>query len=164
MGHSDDIEDSTYSRHQDLCQKLNMDATAAAEAWRSYETIRQNYTLEVSIYPRVSSPFSTSVDKFCSLAKRFVVTSHRCSRGRPGARRTKIGCVDLETNRGHSKARSASSLFLRRSLGRADARSRSKSLERHLSSSSRHFSLGRFPSFYFALRYNGPIHLTFYSI
>ncbi|XP_076642895.1 retinoblastoma-like protein 1 isoform X2 [Halictus rubicundus] len=46
MGQSDDIEDSTYSRHQDLCQKLNMDATAASEAWRSYETIRQNYTLE----------------------------------------------------------------------------------------------------------------------
>lgn len=47
MGESEDMEDSTYSRHQDLCQKLNMDATAASEAWRSYETIRQNYTLEV---------------------------------------------------------------------------------------------------------------------
>ncbi|KAL6260430.1 hypothetical protein P5V15_007956 [Pogonomyrmex californicus] len=46
MGQSDDIEDSMYSRHQDLCQKLNMDATAASEAWKSYETIRQNYTLE----------------------------------------------------------------------------------------------------------------------
>ncbi|KAL6425135.1 hypothetical protein ACFW04_009426 [Cataglyphis niger] len=46
MGQSDDIEDSTYSQHQDLCQKLNMDATAASEAWKSYETIRQNYTLE----------------------------------------------------------------------------------------------------------------------
>ncbi|XP_015127796.1 retinoblastoma-like protein 1 isoform X2 [Diachasma alloeum] len=46
MGQSDDIEDSTYSRHQDLCQKLNMDATAASEAWKSYSTIRQNYTLE----------------------------------------------------------------------------------------------------------------------
>ncbi|KAK0166251.1 hypothetical protein PV328_004690 [Microctonus aethiopoides] len=46
MGQSDDIEDSTYSRHQDLCQKLNMDASAASEAWQSYSTIRQNYTLE----------------------------------------------------------------------------------------------------------------------
>ncbi|KAL0106588.1 hypothetical protein PUN28_016348 [Cardiocondyla obscurior] len=46
MGQSDDTEDSMYSRHQDLCQKLNMDATAASEAWKSYETIRQNYTLE----------------------------------------------------------------------------------------------------------------------
>lgn len=53
MGQSDDIEDSTYNRHQDLCQKLNMDATAASEAWKSYETIRQNYTLEVSIYSLV---------------------------------------------------------------------------------------------------------------
>ncbi|XP_011686230.1 PREDICTED: retinoblastoma-like protein 1 isoform X2 [Wasmannia auropunctata] len=46
MGQSDDTEDSMYNRHQDLCQKLNMDASAASEAWRSYETIRQNYTLE----------------------------------------------------------------------------------------------------------------------
>ncbi|XP_026672713.1 retinoblastoma-like protein 1 isoform X2 [Ceratina calcarata] len=46
MGQSDDLEDSIYNRHQDLCQKLNMDATAASEAWKSYETIRQNYTLE----------------------------------------------------------------------------------------------------------------------
>lgn len=46
MGQSDDLEDSTYSRHQDLCQKLNMDATSASEAWKSYKTIRQNYTLE----------------------------------------------------------------------------------------------------------------------
>lgn len=47
MGQSDDAEDSMYGRHQDLCQKLNMDAAAASEAWKSYETIRQNYTLEV---------------------------------------------------------------------------------------------------------------------
>lgn len=47
MGESDGNEDSTYTRHQDLCQKLNMDASAASEAWKSYETIRQNYTLEV---------------------------------------------------------------------------------------------------------------------
>ncbi|XP_012540035.1 retinoblastoma-like protein 1 isoform X4 [Monomorium pharaonis] len=46
MGQSDDAEDSMYGRHQDLCQKLNMDAAAASEAWKSYETIRQNYTLE----------------------------------------------------------------------------------------------------------------------
>ncbi|XP_034950219.1 retinoblastoma-like protein 1 [Chelonus insularis] len=46
MCQSDDTEDSTYSKHQDLCQKLNMDASAASEAWKSYSTIRQNYTLE----------------------------------------------------------------------------------------------------------------------
>ena len=49
MGQSDDVEDSTYSRHQELCQKLNMDASAASTAWRSYSNIRQNYTLEVKI-------------------------------------------------------------------------------------------------------------------
>ncbi|XP_066587263.1 retinoblastoma-like protein 1 isoform X2 [Prorops nasuta] len=46
MGQSENTEDSIYNRHQDLCQKLNMDAAAASEAWKSYETIRQNYTLE----------------------------------------------------------------------------------------------------------------------
>lgn len=50
MGQSDDVEDSTYSRHQELCQKLNMDASAASDAWISYSTIRQNYTLEVSFF------------------------------------------------------------------------------------------------------------------
>ena len=47
MGQADDNDDSTYSRYQDLCQKLNMDTASASEAWRSYESIRQNYTLEV---------------------------------------------------------------------------------------------------------------------
>ncbi|OXU30844.1 hypothetical protein TSAR_012648 [Trichomalopsis sarcophagae] len=46
MGQSDDIEDATFMKHQDLCQKLNMDASAASEAWKSYENIRQHYTLE----------------------------------------------------------------------------------------------------------------------
>ena len=48
MGQSDDIEDATYRKHQDVCEKLNMDASAAEEAWKSYENIRQNYTLEVN--------------------------------------------------------------------------------------------------------------------
>jgi hypothetical protein len=34
-------------RHQELCGNLNMDRDAADEAWQNYETIRQNYTLEV---------------------------------------------------------------------------------------------------------------------
>lgn len=48
MGQSDNNEDSTYSRHQDLCQKLNMDAISASDAWKSYQSIRQNYILEVT--------------------------------------------------------------------------------------------------------------------
>ncbi|KAF7995614.1 hypothetical protein HCN44_006721 [Aphidius gifuensis] len=46
MSQGDDGEDSTYNRHLDLCQELNMDAKAASKAWKSYSTIRQNYTLE----------------------------------------------------------------------------------------------------------------------
>lgn len=48
MGQSDDIEDATYIKHKDVCEKLNMDASASDEAWKSYENIRQNYTLEVN--------------------------------------------------------------------------------------------------------------------
>lgn len=47
MGQSDDSEDPTYKKHQDVCEKLNMDATAAKDAWQSYEKIKENYTLEV---------------------------------------------------------------------------------------------------------------------
>ncbi|XP_069675672.1 retinoblastoma-like protein 1 isoform X2 [Periplaneta americana] len=46
MGLLDDADDDIFKRHQDLCGNLNMDKDAADEAWQSYETIRQNYTLE----------------------------------------------------------------------------------------------------------------------
>jgi retinoblastoma-like protein 1 len=48
MGLRDDADENIFKRHQDLCVNLNMDKDAADEAWQSYETIRQNYTLEVS--------------------------------------------------------------------------------------------------------------------
>ena len=40
-------EESIYKKHQELCAELNMDKGAADEAWQSYESIRQNYSLEV---------------------------------------------------------------------------------------------------------------------
>ena len=48
MGQSDDVEDSTFNKHHDLCLKLNMDPKTEKEAWESYENIRQHYSLEVS--------------------------------------------------------------------------------------------------------------------
>lgn len=48
MGLLDDADENVFKRHQELCVNLNMDKDAADEAWHSYETIRQNYTLEVS--------------------------------------------------------------------------------------------------------------------
>jgi hypothetical protein len=45
----DNADENVYERHQELCAILNMDKDAADEAWRNYETIRQNYTLEVSV-------------------------------------------------------------------------------------------------------------------
>ncbi|KDR11553.1 Retinoblastoma-like protein 1, partial [Zootermopsis nevadensis] len=46
MGLLDDADENVFKRHQELCVNLNMDKDAADEAWHSYETIRQNYTLE----------------------------------------------------------------------------------------------------------------------
>lgn len=45
----DNADENVFERHQELCVNLNMDKDAAEEAWRNYETIRQNYTLEVSV-------------------------------------------------------------------------------------------------------------------
>ncbi|XP_058788567.1 retinoblastoma-like protein 1 isoform X2 [Phymastichus coffea] len=46
MGLSDDLEDSIFMKHQDLCQKLNMDAGAANDAWKAYDDMRKRYSLE----------------------------------------------------------------------------------------------------------------------
>lgn len=48
MGLSENSDDHIYSRYKDLCKDLNMDSNTTAAAWDSYESIRQNYTLEVS--------------------------------------------------------------------------------------------------------------------
>jgi hypothetical protein len=48
MGLRGEEDDDTFKRHHDLCVSLNMDKDAADEAWRNYEAIRQNYSLEVS--------------------------------------------------------------------------------------------------------------------
>jgi retinoblastoma-like protein 1 len=45
----DNADENVYERHQELCVNLNMDKDTAEEAWQNYETIRQNYTLEVSV-------------------------------------------------------------------------------------------------------------------
>jgi retinoblastoma-like protein 1 len=47
MGLQDNEDENILKQHQELCVNLNMDKDAADEAWQNYETIRQNYTLEV---------------------------------------------------------------------------------------------------------------------
>lgn len=49
MGLSENSDDHIYSRHKELCKDLNMDPTTTGLAWDSYESIRQHYTLEVSL-------------------------------------------------------------------------------------------------------------------
>ena len=69
MGLSDEGEENVEARFEELCLDLNMDKKAKEEAWKSYEKIRTNYTLEVSnqnshistVFP--GSIFFTSV--FC---------------------------------------------------------------------------------------------------
>ena len=40
-------EASVEDQYTALCAELNMDSATAAEAWQTYQNIRQNYTLEV---------------------------------------------------------------------------------------------------------------------
>ena len=47
MGLSDEGDDNVHARFEELCLDLNMDKKAKDEAWKSYEKIRTNYTLEV---------------------------------------------------------------------------------------------------------------------
>lgn len=48
MGLSEDIDqENTEERFRGLCADLNIDKNTADEAWRNYETISTNYTLEV---------------------------------------------------------------------------------------------------------------------
>ncbi len=49
MGLSDDnTEENEEQRYEDVCLDLNLDKVAKEEAWKSFERISQNYTLEVS--------------------------------------------------------------------------------------------------------------------
>ena len=47
MGLSDEGDENVLARFEELCLDLNMDKKAKDEAWKSYEKIRTNYTLEV---------------------------------------------------------------------------------------------------------------------
>jgi len=46
---SDEEDTLVKTRHafEDLCRALNMDEESSNRAWRSYENISKNYTLEV---------------------------------------------------------------------------------------------------------------------
>lgn len=46
MGLSDEGDENILARFEELCLDLNMDKKAKDEAWKSYEKIRTNYTLE----------------------------------------------------------------------------------------------------------------------
>lgn len=54
MGLSEDADqENTEERFRGLCADLNIDKNTADEAWRNYETISTNYTLEVNLQCRV---------------------------------------------------------------------------------------------------------------
>ncbi len=49
MGLSDDTEENSEARFEDLCLDLNLDKKAKEEAWQAFEAMRTNYTLEVCL-------------------------------------------------------------------------------------------------------------------
>ena len=56
MGLSDEGEDNTLSRYEDLCLDLNLDKVAKEEACEQYQRISTNYTLEVRVRYSVRGP------------------------------------------------------------------------------------------------------------
>jgi len=50
MNHDDGrtAEDEAYERFTDLCSDLNLDSLTKDNTWRTFATVRQKYTLEVS--------------------------------------------------------------------------------------------------------------------
>jgi hypothetical protein len=50
MNEEEDFLQKTRQGFEDLCRALNMDEEASNEAWKSYENISKNYTLEVNMF------------------------------------------------------------------------------------------------------------------
>lgn len=50
---SDDGEDKLCEKYDELCLDLNMDKKTKEEAWKNYEKIKKNYTLEVTQLPQI---------------------------------------------------------------------------------------------------------------
>lgn len=48
MTDEDDCLQKARAGFEDLCRALNMDEEAASEAWKTYENINKNFTLEVN--------------------------------------------------------------------------------------------------------------------
>lgn len=49
MSDEDDLAQKARAGFEELCRALNMDEEAASEAWKTYENISRNFTLEVNI-------------------------------------------------------------------------------------------------------------------
>lgn len=47
MSDEDDFLQKARTGFEDLCRALNMDEEASSEAWKTYENISRNFTLEV---------------------------------------------------------------------------------------------------------------------
>lgn len=47
MSDEDDFVQKARAGFEDLCRALNMDEEAGSEAWKTYENISRNFTLEV---------------------------------------------------------------------------------------------------------------------
>jgi len=42
-------EEQVYDRYQELCSDLNLDSQTKEETWKTYSSVKQMYTLEVSL-------------------------------------------------------------------------------------------------------------------
>lgn len=57
MSDEDDFVQKARAGFEDLCRALNMDEEAGSEAWKTYENISRNFTLEVNTSVNVFHEF-----------------------------------------------------------------------------------------------------------
>ena len=65
MSDEDEFMQKARTGFEDLCRALNVDEEASNEAWKSYENINRNYTLEVDLYVRYIYWYMLLFTAFC---------------------------------------------------------------------------------------------------
>lgn len=83
MSDEEDVLQKVRTRFEDLCRALNMDEEASTEAWKSYENISRNFTLEVSPHTAGGTPALPGVLSAGSVHSS--PRSWRYSSGQPGS-------------------------------------------------------------------------------
>ena len=75
MSEEDDFLQKARIAFEDLCRALNMDEEASNEAWKTYENISRNFTLEVNTYSLIRFPTGTGLCRLLFPARYITLAS-----------------------------------------------------------------------------------------